>query len=384
MTLPADNDTSQLHPQSSHYQPAPYNFSRPHLPLGSGSSTHSGHTLDGTPSSNGQIGVTGVLQGPKSPEGVVVNVNGRLPSGQHHHHYQHQPFKSPTASAHTAFSAAANLHPQHPQHHFRQHSSQTPDRDTIAATRGLGGFEPTMKNAPPMSTPPTPPSTAPASTEVDANSYFPLQNGSATRPSSIPVSINNNTTPVEHTPSLSPPPTSPSRLSTEKGASQPPLTGSVRQRHGAQTTLQVPNSKPGQGSRTSTPSGSDAVTSGRFSPTTTTTTSPTPRRHSMTLGRRPTRSIHSENHADELPPDEDAARWTEAIKAKRASRKRREDEEDDKVVVGTKVDHNHVNWVTAYNMLTGIRFCVSRINAKVDRDLTDLDFDAKHKFSFDV
>ncbi|KAI5794900.1 hypothetical protein FPQ18DRAFT_235526, partial [Pyronema domesticum] len=164
----------------------------------------------------------------------------------------------------------------------------------------------------------------------------------------------------------------------------PPLTSSVRQRQGAQTTLQVPNSKPGQGSRTSTPSGSDAVTSGRFSPTTTTTTSPTPRRHSMTLGRRPTRSIHSENHADELPPDEDAARWTEAIKAKRASRRRREDEEDDKVVVGTKVDHNHVNWVTAYNMLTGIRFCVSRINAKVDRDLTDLDFDAKHKFSFDV
>ena len=80
------------------------------------------------------------------------------------------------------------------------------------------------------------------------------------------------------------------------------------------------------------------------------------------------------------------ARWTETIRQKRASRRQRkeEDEDDDRVVVGTKVDMNHVNWVTAYNMLTGIRFTVSRTNAKIDRDLTDADFDAKHKFSFDM
>lgn len=171
----------------------------------------------------------------------------------------------------------------------------------------------------------------------------------------------------------------------------PPTAGSLRARH----TLQLP--KPPQqqqqgGSRTSTPaSASDAaattavaaVASGRFSPT---TPSSAPRRHSVTLGRRPTRSIHSDNHLEEVPPDEDAARWAEVIKAKRSSRRRKDDDgpDDDKVVVGTKVDHNHVNWVTAYNMLTGIRFCVSRINAKMDRILTDLDFDAKHKFSFDV
>lgn len=53
-------------------------------------------------------------------------------------------------------------------------------------------------------------------------------------------------------------------------------------------------------------------------------------------------------------------------------------------MVGTKVDQNHVNWVTAYNMLTGIRFTVSRTNAKLDRELTDADFEAKHKFSFDI
>jgi 1-phosphatidylinositol-4-phosphate 5-kinase len=125
----------------------------------------------------------------------------------------------------------------------------------------------------------------------------------------------------------------------------------------------------------------DVVTaSGRFSPNT-----PTRRRNSMSLARRATRSVHSDMHLDEVPQDEDAARWAEHIRQKRASkRKRKEDEDDDRVVVGTKVDQNHVNWVTAYNMLTGIRFTVSRTNAKMVRELTDADFDAKHKFSFDM
>ena len=54
------------------------------------------------------------------------------------------------------------------------------------------------------------------------------------------------------------------------------------------------------------------------------------------------------------------------------------------MVVGTKVDQNHVNWVTAYNMLTGIRFTVSRTNAKMDRELTEADFLERNKFSFDM
>lgn len=121
--------------------------------------------------------------------------------------------------------------------------------------------------------------------------------------------------------------------------------------------------------------------SGRFSPNT-----PTRRRGSLQLARRATRSIHSHSdmHLDEVPQDEDAARWTEHIRQKRASKKQRADTDDDRVVVGTKVDQHHVNWVTAYNMLTGIRFTVSRTNAKIDRELTDADFDAKHKFSFDI
>jgi len=88
---------------------------------------------------------------------------------------------------------------------------------------------------------------------------------------------------------------------------------------------------------------------------------------------------------EEIPVDEDAMRWAEAVRQKRASKRKRKDEEDDeRVVVGTKVDQNHANWVTAYNMLTGIRFTVSRTNAKLDRPLTDADFDARHKFSFDM
>ena len=106
---------------------------------------------------------------------------------------------------------------------------------------------------------------------------------------------------------------------------------------------------------------------------------PTRRRGSLQIARR-TVSL------DDVPEDEDAQRWSEQIREKRASRRRgRQDtEEEDKVLVGTKVDEGHVNYVTAYNMLTGIRFTVSRTNAKMDRDLTDADFTAQHKFSFDI
>ena len=148
------------------------------------------------------------------------------------------------------------------------------------------------------------------------------------------------------------------------------------------TTLEVPRVSTSRTSRdfslpnTASDGGSE---SGRFSPT-----SRTPRA-SNTLVRAPTRSVHSDLYLDEVPPDGDVARWTETIRQKRASRRqKKEEEEDDRVVVGTKVDMNHVNWVTAYNMLTGIRFTVSRTNAKIDRELADADFDARHKFSFDM
>ena len=149
-------------------------------------------------------------------------------------------------------------------------------------------------------------------------------------------------------------------------------------------TLQVPKSTTTRPSRdfsfTGGPSEEALSATGRFSPTH--GEAPHRRRASLGLIRRSTRS---EALVTEVQQDEDALRWTEAIRQKRASkRKRREEEDDDRVVVGTKVDQGHVNWVTAYNMLTGIRFTVSRTNAKIDRDLTDADFTARHKFSFDI
>jgi len=158
------------------------------------------------------------------------------------------------------------------------------------------------------------------------------------------------------------------------GALQPPGAG-LKHRH----TLEVPKPSPSRGSR----DGADAAyTSGRFSPT---TAAAGVRRASLSLARRNTRSLHSEVPRDEIIPDEDALRWAEAYRQKRASkRRRREVEDDDRVLVGTKVDETHANWVTAYNMLTGIRVSVSRTNAKLDRDVTTADFDVKQKSTFDM
>lgn len=58
--------------------------------------------------------------------------------------------------------------------------------------------------------------------------------------------------------------------------------------------------------------------------------------------------------------------------------------EEEKVLVGNLIGEDHVNYVLMYNMLTGIRIGVSRCQAKVKRPLTDEDFTARHKFSFDM
>jgi len=150
-------------------------------------------------------------------------------------------------------------------------------------------------------------------------------------------------------------------------------------------TLQIPKfaTRTSRDFSFSGPSEEVLSATGRFSPTHAET--PRHRRASLGMIRRTTRSLQSDMHQDEIVPDEDAARWTEAIRQKRASRrKRKEEEDDDRVVVGKKVEEGHVNWVTAYNMLTGIRFTVSRTNAKIDRMLTDADFSARHKHSFDI
>lgn len=220
----------------------------------------------------------------------------------------------------------------------------------------------------------------------------PTMNGDHTRPSvdglvysdSMPnVSGGRLSTSPDESGRLSPDPgrLSPSQKAPHRYSSPPAPSGmdaqqdsTLRNRH----TLQVPRNPSGR--RSSRDHSEDtAYSSGRLSP---------PggfRRTSMSLVRRASRTNRSDTFGEDMNPDEDAARWAEAIKQRRASRRRRrDDDDDDRVIVGTKVDQNHVNWVTAYNMLTGIRFTVSRINAKMDRELTPADFEAKHKFSFDI
>ena len=57
---------------------------------------------------------------------------------------------------------------------------------------------------------------------------------------------------------------------------------------------------------------------------------------------------------------------------------------DDKPVVGNLIGEGHVNYVLMFNMLTGIRVAVSRCQAKIRRPLTDEDYSAAHKYSFDL
>lgn len=59
-------------------------------------------------------------------------------------------------------------------------------------------------------------------------------------------------------------------------------------------------------------------------------------------------------------------------------------EDDNRPLVGNLIGEDHVNYVLMYNMLTGIRIAVSRCQAKIKRPLTDDDFIARHKYSFDI
>ncbi|GJJ15000.1 hypothetical protein Clacol_009271 [Clathrus columnatus] len=70
--------------------------------------------------------------------------------------------------------------------------------------------------------------------------------------------------------------------------------------------------------------------------------------------------------------------------AKAEAEARAPKEKEEEVLVGNLIGEDHVNYVLMYNMLTGIRVAVSRCQAKNRRALTDEDFTARHKFSFDI
>ncbi|KAF1797119.1 hypothetical protein FB192DRAFT_1291698 [Mucor lusitanicus] len=60
------------------------------------------------------------------------------------------------------------------------------------------------------------------------------------------------------------------------------------------------------------------------------------------------------------------------------------EEDEDRVVIGTRVSEGHRNYQLMYDMLTGIRIAVGRVSAKIRKELVDDDFSAAHKLVFDV
>ena len=73
-----------------------------------------------------------------------------------------------------------------------------------------------------------------------------------------------------------------------------------------------------------------------------------------------------------------------ALTSKKAMKRRRKAHliDDDRVLIGNKVSEGHVNFIIAYNMLTGIRVSVSRCSG-IMKPLTDQDFRFTKKLAFD-
>jgi 1-phosphatidylinositol-4-phosphate 5-kinase len=80
----------------------------------------------------------------------------------------------------------------------------------------------------------------------------------------------------------------------------------------------------------------------------------------------------------------DMQQQAEQIRRERLSKRVKQAEEPPPVLVGNLIGEGHVNYVLMYNMLTGIRIAVSRTQAKIKRPLTDEDYTARHKYSFDM
>lgn len=91
------------------------------------------------------------------------------------------------------------------------------------------------------------------------------------------------------------------------------------------------------------------------------------------------RERHSKRLKQQAQAEAEAALTRTDTRGTRGTR-----DEDDKPLVGNLIGEDHVNYVLMYNMLTGIRIGVSRCQAKMKKFLTEEDFVAKHKYSFDM
>jgi hypothetical protein len=69
---------------------------------------------------------------------------------------------------------------------------------------------------------------------------------------------------------------------------------------------------------------------------------------------------------------------------RRKPRRTQNQQDEDTVLMGTKISEGHVNYALMYDMLTGIRIAVSRCVAKPHQQLDTSHFRARHKLTFDV
>jgi hypothetical protein len=127
--------------------------------------------------------------------------------------------------------------------------------------------------------------------------------------------------------------------------------------------------------------------------------STTTKRHSTSFNLAPASSFKNKankqklarNHTtgNVLPEPEVSEDFAKELSARqkafrRLSRRPNKEEDDDRVLMGTRISEGHQNYILMYNMLTGIRIAVGRVSAKPDRPLVEQDFSAAHKLAFDV
>lgn len=99
--------------------------------------------------------------------------------------------------------------------------------------------------------------------------------------------------------------------------------------------------------------------------------------------RNSTYTNHSKNQNTDTATLEIERMRNSVISKRENKKKQRVLTDDDKVLVGNKVGEGHVNYVIAYNMLTGIRVAVSRCSG-IMQPITDQDFRINKKLVFDV
>lgn len=89
-----------------------------------------------------------------------------------------------------------------------------------------------------------------------------------------------------------------------------------------------------------------------------------------------------------MPPDMQPGADSVAVETKKTRKsilhksKKLTHPDDDRVLIGNKVSEGHVNFIIAYNMLTGIRVAVSRCSG-IMKPLTPKDFKCTKKLAFD-